>query len=121
MSNALKEKIKKEIEKNETVCDLSSIELTEENLSFILKEIKTSLNIGEIIWKEEKNDHTKNLIDQIENELISNNQRFRSFPTDHVHCLLCSHCNETEFYKDYEKSKTLFEADKYKILKTCKK
>ena len=31
--NAMKEIINKEVEKNETVCDLSSIELTEENLS----------------------------------------------------------------------------------------
>jgi len=120
MSNAMKERIKKEVEKNEILCDLSSIELTEENLNFILKEIKTSPNIGEIIWKEEKNDHTKILIDQIENELISNNKRFRSFPTDHIHCLLCSHCNETEFEKDYMKSNTLFDDKKYKILKENK-
>ena len=113
-------KNKERSKKNETVCDLSSIELTEENLNFILKEIKTSPNIGEIVWNEDKNDHTKNLIDQIENELISNNQRFRSFPTDHVHCLLCSHCNETEFKEDYKESKTLFDDDKYKVLKKFK-
>ena len=121
MSNVMKEKIKKEVKKNETVCDLSSIELSEENLNFILKEIKTSPNIGEIIWKEDKNDNTKDPIDQIENELIINNKRFRSFPSDHVHCLLCSHCNETEFEKDYKKKSTaLFDDEKYKVLKTNK-
>ena len=115
-NNDFKEIIKKQINKNEAVCDLSSIELNEDSLKYILKKLPNNTNIGKIKWKKEviKEQKIKDLINEIENILIINNQNYRTFPTDYIHCLLCSHCNQTEFKSDYKKNANLF--DKYKLL-----
>jgi tetratricopeptide (TPR) repeat protein len=115
-NNDLKEIIKKRINKNEAVCDLSSIELNEDSLKYILKKLPNNTNIGKIKWKKEEiiNQNIKDLINKIENILIINNQNYRTFPTDYIHCLLCSHCNQTEFNSDFRENANLF--DKYKLL-----
>jgi tetratricopeptide (TPR) repeat protein len=117
MSNEdLKEIIKKRINKNEAVCDLSSIELNEDSLKYILKKLPNNTNIGKIKWKKEEiiNQNIKDLINKIENILIINNQNYRTFPTDYIHCLLCSHCNQTEFNSNFRENTNLF--DQYKLL-----
>ncbi len=116
--DSIKEIIKKEISKNEIICDLSNVDLNQDNLEYILKELKASPNIGEIKWKNKKEIENQDLIIKIENELILNNKKYRSFSTDYIHCLLCSHCNQTEFDLNYKESNDLFDNDpKYNILK----
>ncbi len=117
--NSINEKIKKEIGKNGIICDLSNLDLNQDNLKYILKKLKKSQNIGEIKWKNKQEiNENKDLIIKIENELILNNKKYRSLPTDYIHCLLCSHCNQTEFDLNYKESNSLFDNDqKYNILK----
>ena len=54
------------------------------------------------------------LVKTIEEQVLVNIENYRTYPTDHVHCLLSSHCLETLFDKNYSEHK--FKEEKYKIL-----
>ncbi len=118
MSKEAKKIIEEKISKNKTICDLSTIESNRENLSYILEKLEQSSNIGYIKLNENinNNDEIKDLKDKIEKKLIKNNQNYRSFPNDHIHCLLSLHCNETDF-KNYKESDSLFDKEAFKLLK----
>jgi Tfp pilus assembly protein PilF len=119
--------IKIQLNKNETVCDLSQIILNQENLEFIETELKNCPNIGYIKFDsdKERTDDIKSKLESIEKQLISNNNQYQPFTNDYIHCLLCSHCYETELTpdelellknKNLLKSKQFFQENKYKLL-----
>ncbi len=121
------ELIKIELNKNETNCDLSEITLNQENLEFIETELKKCPNIGYIKFNsdQERTNDIKSKLESIEKQLISNNNNYQPFTNDYTHCLLCSHCYETELTPDelgllknkkLLKSKQFFQEDKYKPL-----
>ena len=56
MSKEAEQVINEEISKNETLCDLSLIEVNRNNLSFILDNLDTNKNIGYIKLSENSND-----------------------------------------------------------------
>ena len=105
------DKIEEELNKNNPICDLSEIELNEETTNLILKTLKENPNVGLIKFKESSNNEFKS---KIEAQLIQHNNEYRAFPTDHVHCLLSSHCYETSFEKDFSEYK--FKEEKYTFL-----
>ena len=105
------DKIEEELNKNNPICDLSEIELNEETTNLILKTLKENPNVGLIKFKESSNNEFKS---KIEAQLIQHNNEYRAFPTDHVHCLLSSHCYETSFEKYISEYK--FKEEKYTFL-----
>jgi tetratricopeptide (TPR) repeat protein len=116
MSKEAEQVINEEISKNETLCDLSLIEVNRNNLSFILDNLDTNKNIGYIKLSENSNDEINDLKEKIENKLIKNNEDYRLFPNDYIHCLLSLHCNQTKFESDYKINNSLFSESKFKLL-----
>ncbi len=120
MSKEAKKVINEEISKNEACCDLSSVEVSPNNLSYILDQLNNNRNIGYIKLIESNNsgnEEIKDLKEKIENKLITNNEDYRLFPNDHIHCLLSLHCNQTEFESDYKTNNSLFDKETFKPLK----
>jgi len=119
MSKEAEQAINEKISKNETLCDLSLIEVNRNNLSFILDNLDKNSNIGYIKLNENNNsdEEIKDLKEKIENKLIENNENYRLFPNDRIHCLLSFHCNQTKFESDYEINDSLFDKETFKLLK----
>lgn len=94
------EKLIKKIEKSDFICDLSEfISLDTESLNLILKEITKRAFISSIKWNENVKTcgtHSKDLIEKIEAQISLNNENYEYFPTDYIHCLLCTHCSLDE-------------------------
>jgi tetratricopeptide (TPR) repeat protein len=86
------EKLKLELNKNETIYDFEKLDiLNNDELKYILENVKP--NTGYIKWnlKQSKNNE---LIGLIENKLICNNENYKSFASDFIHCYLCYHCTQ---------------------------
>jgi len=107
----MNEKLKKELNRNNAVCDLSEIDLNNEYTEYIIEKLKKNVNIGLVKLKYKS---SVELIKQIEEQVIVNNENYRTYPTDHVHCLLSSHCLETIFDINFSEHK--FQEEKYKML-----
>jgi len=128
MNNHNLKLVETQMNKNETVCDLSRVSLDEEILEFIEDHLKNCPNIGYIKFNpnQERTQDINSKLESIETQLIRNNNEYQPFANDYIHCLLCSHCyeieltpNELELLKDNKllKDKQFFQETKYTVLK----
>ena len=96
------DEIESVLDTNDAVCDLSKINLDENSKNYIISKLKQNVNVGLIRFNEsEKEMQIKNKIEEI---LVENNQNYRLFPTDYIHCLLAFFC----FKLDTEEEKKCF-------------
>ena len=84
------------LSQNKTLIDLSHFEIDEEILKFILTSLNTLPNVGNILWKESslQTFQTSPLLMKINERLCENNQSYRKFPNDFIHCLMSCHQEE---------------------------
>lgn len=75
------------------------INLTVEDLNWILNETKKHSHIGHIIFNEQTRNqrHLNDYIKKIENQLIINNRKFKAYTSDYTLCLLA----KNTVYFDY--------------------
>ena len=79
-----------QLNKNEPVCDLSSFDLTSDELAIVLDRITKELsNIGYIRWHSNTIKNHSAIVQTIESELISHNEQFTTHPSDYIHCKFC--------------------------------
>lgn len=99
MSNQILKLIGTQMNKNQTVCDLSQISLNEEILKSIQDHLRNCPNIGYIKFNPnlERTEDINSKLKSIEKQLIKYNNEYQPFANDYIHCLLCSHCYEIEF------------------------
>ena len=93
-ANIQKHLVENILSKNNTVTDLSDFDINAKMLEIVEKSVKVQSNIGIIKWnetsKKKMNDDCKRRMEQIERQLIVNNEEFRRYPSDFVHCLLAN-------------------------------
>jgi hypothetical protein len=84
---------------NKALVDLSHFEIDEEIIEFILTSLNTLPNVGNILWKESslQKFQTSPILMKINERLCENNQNYRKFPNDFIHCLMS--CNQDERLK----------------------
>ena len=83
--------VKEILKKNDTITDLSRFDINVRLLEIVKENLTIYPNIGIIKWKERKsNEEYKPQLENIEKQLNINNEEFRRYPSDFVHCLLAN-------------------------------
>ncbi len=109
MANNIKDKIIKDIERNDPnykIIDLTNVDdFLDDDLFLprILDKLNTNSYVGNIIWPLNKRPINNDIVELIEKKIKENNWKFERFPNYFVHCLLSSHVY-TVTNKDINKS-----------------
>ena len=92
--------LKEKLVENNFLTDLSPFSLQEDSLKIIKESVKKDdSQVGKIIWNQDSYDLIKksndflckDLIEDIEEQLMNNTTKFERHPSDYIHCLMSKH------------------------------